>query len=107
MKIRAPLLLALLVFAVAARADEIRLKDGSKIIGTIVGFEDGSFKVQTSYGFAMVRKDQIVEIIPSIPKQPPAQKPKESPAAPKDQESPTAAPGSAQPAPAVAPAASL
>jgi hypothetical protein len=47
-----------------ANADEIRLKDGSKIIGTIVGFEDGSFKVQTAYGFAMVRKASILEIVP-------------------------------------------
>jgi hypothetical protein len=76
----------------AARADEIRLKDGSKIIGTIVGYEDDSFKVQTSYGFAMVRKDQILEIIPSPPKpQPappaPAPKPKESPSAAKGNDS--------------------
>jgi len=79
-------LIALLLFALAARADEIRLKDGSKIIGTIVGFEDGSFKVQTSYGFAMVRKDQIAEIIPTPPKpQPP--KPKQSTSAPRDNDS--------------------
>jgi hypothetical protein len=77
MRISVRFLLALLLIAAAARADEIRLKDGSKIIGTIVGFEDGSFKVQTSYGFAMVRKDQISEIIPSAPKpQPPPPKPK-------------------------------
>jgi hypothetical protein len=83
MRIGSRFLIALLLFALAARADEIRLKDGSKIIGTIVGFEDGSFKVQTSYGFAMVRKDQIAEIIPSPPKpQPP--KPAESPITPKD-----------------------
>jgi len=79
-------LLALaLVAAVAARADEIRLKDGSKIIGTIVGFEDGSFKVQTSYGFAMVQKDQIAEIIPTPPK-PPAK-----PQKPMNADSPVAA----------------
>jgi len=45
-----------------ARADEIKLKDGSKINGTIVGFEDNSFKVKTSYGFAVVQKDQVVSI---------------------------------------------
>lgn len=49
------------------RADEIRLKDGSKIVGTIVGFEDGAFKVETAYGFAMVRKASIVEIVPTDP----------------------------------------
>ena len=53
--------------ATAARADEIHLKDGSKIVGNIVGFEDGSFKVETAYGFAMVRKDSIQEIVPSAP----------------------------------------
>jgi len=44
-------------------ADEIKLKDGSKITGTIVGFEENSFKVKTSYGFAVVQKDQVVSII--------------------------------------------
>jgi hypothetical protein len=91
MRIGSRFLIALLLFALAARADEIRLKDGSKIIGTIVGFEDGSFKVQTSYGFAMVRKDQIAEIIPTPPKpQPP--KPKQSTSAPKDKDSAPDAP---------------
>ena len=56
-------LAALLLSAAAARADEIKLKDGSKIIGTIVGFEDNSFKVKTSYGFAVVQKDQVVSIV--------------------------------------------
>lgn len=46
----------------AARADEIKLKDGTKIVGTIVGFEENSFKVKTSYGFAVVQKDQVVSI---------------------------------------------
>ncbi len=55
----------LLLAASAALADEIRLKDGTKIIGTIVGFEDNSFKVETSYGFALVRKDKIAAIIPT------------------------------------------
>jgi hypothetical protein len=52
-------------YFVAARADEIKLKDGTKINGTIVGFEDNSFKVKTSYGFAVVQKDQVVSIIVS------------------------------------------
>jgi hypothetical protein len=57
----------LLVVTATLRADEIRLKDGSKIVGTIVDFESDSFKVQTAYGFAMVRKDSIAQIIPSEP----------------------------------------
>src|SRR6266481_491997 len=36
------LLLASMVNAASARADEIRLKDGTKISGTIVGFENDS-----------------------------------------------------------------
>ncbi|MFI5095147.1 MAG: hypothetical protein ACHQIK_17055 [Candidatus Acidiferrales bacterium] len=46
----------------AASADELKLKDGSKITGTIVGFEENSFKVKTSYGYAVVQKDQVVTI---------------------------------------------
>src|SRR5580692_1452992 len=55
-------LLSFLFAAGAARADEIRLKDGSKIIGTIVGFENDSFCVETSYGFALIRKDKVADI---------------------------------------------
>ena len=54
--------LTLLRFSAPARADEIQLKDGSRISGTIVGFEDNCFKVKTSYGFAVVQKDQVVSI---------------------------------------------
>jgi hypothetical protein len=53
---------ALLLAAPSARADELKLKDGTKIVGTIVGFEENSFKVKTSYGFAEVQKDQVVSI---------------------------------------------
>jgi hypothetical protein len=72
------------------RADDLKLKDGSKISGTIVGFEENSFKVKTSYGYAVVQKDQVVSIAvsnaPAAPaekspepvavKAPPAEKPK-------------------------------
>jgi hypothetical protein len=58
-------LVAFLGFAGVTRGDEFHLKDGSKIVGTIVGYEDGSFKVQTSYGFAYVRKENIAEIVPA------------------------------------------
>jgi len=56
---------AILALGDRARGDEFHLKDGSKIVGTIVSFDDGTFKVQTSYGFAYVRKDSIAEIVPS------------------------------------------
>jgi len=58
------LLIAATSFA-PLRADEVKLKDGTKITGTIVGFEENSFKVKTTYGFAVVQKDQVVSIIVS------------------------------------------
>jgi hypothetical protein len=53
---------ASLLLSRATAADELKLKDGSKISGTIVGFEENSFKVKTSYGYAVVQKDQVVSI---------------------------------------------
>lgn len=53
---------ALMALPLIARADELKLKDGATVKGTIVGFDDNSFKVQTSYGFALVRRDQVVSI---------------------------------------------
>ncbi len=44
-------------------ADELKLKDGTKIVGSIVGFEGDAFKVETSYGFALVKKDKVVSIV--------------------------------------------
>ena len=84
---------ALLALALsgAVRADELKLKDGTKISGTIVGFEENSFKVKTTYGYAVVQKDQVVSISmadaakatapdkkpePAVEKAPPAEKPK-------------------------------
>jgi hypothetical protein len=46
----------------SAYGDELKLKDGTKISGTIVGFDDNSFRVKTNYGFAVVQKDQVVSI---------------------------------------------
>ena len=48
-----------------ACADELKLKDGTKIVGNIVGFEGDSFKVETSYGFALVKKDKVASIVVS------------------------------------------
>jgi hypothetical protein len=56
--------------ATAARADEIRLKDGKKLYGVIVGYEDNMFKVKTDYGYVLVEKDKIASIIPDSPAQP-------------------------------------
>ncbi|HVA94447.1 MAG TPA: hypothetical protein VNI36_06030 [Candidatus Dormibacteraeota bacterium] len=65
-------LIALLAGTTVARADEIRLKDGSQIHGTIVGFENGSFRVATSYGFALIRKDKVADINITASKKEPA-----------------------------------
>jgi len=54
-------------FAGSVRADKIKLRDGTTIEGTIVGFEDNAFKVKTSYGFALVQKDQVVSIVVAEP----------------------------------------
>src|SRR5216683_3324002 len=84
-------LLAVLVNAAAARADEIRLKDGTKINGTIVGFENDSFRVETSYGFALIRKDKVADINISAAKNEPEPKAKPN--------TPPSPPPTAKPAP--------
>jgi hypothetical protein len=50
-----------------ARGDEIRLKDGKKLYGVIVGYEDNMFKVKTDFGYVLVEKDKIASIIPDSP----------------------------------------
>jgi hypothetical protein len=71
---RAPLAILGLAALVAAttlapplRADEIRLKDGKKLHGVIVGYEDNMFKVKTDFGYVLVEKDKIAAIIPDTP----------------------------------------
>ena len=54
--------LLLLLVASPALADDLSLKDGRKISGTIVGFENGMFRVETEYGFVLVRKDKVSSI---------------------------------------------
>jgi hypothetical protein len=93
----------------AVRADELKLKDGTKISGSIVGFEDKSFKVKTSYGYALVQKDQVVSIhVADTAEAPPKKKPEsaaekvpahEKPVAPKNTVATASAVASAKPAP--------
>ncbi len=68
----------------ALSADEIILTDGRKISGTIVGMEKDSFRVETDYGFALIRKDKITRIDvtpkPSAPPPPPKVSPEAKPA---------------------------
>lgn len=59
----AAIVAALIFLTALASADELRLKDGTKITGTVVGFEDGAFKVETTYGFALVKKEKVATII--------------------------------------------
>lgn len=55
------------LFAVRAFSDEIRLKDGKKLYGVIVAYEDNMFKIKTDFGFVLVEKDKIASIIPTTP----------------------------------------
>ena len=91
-------LLAVLIGATVARADEIRLKDGTKISGTIVGFENDSFKVETAYGFALIRKDKVADIVVSAPKKEPEPKAKtNSPVTPPAAAAPANVPAATNP----------
>src|SRR5712672_3654260 len=62
--------------AITAYADEIRLKDGKKLYGVIVAYEENMFKVKTDFGFVLVEKDKIASIIPATPTGSEAQPPK-------------------------------
>jgi hypothetical protein len=62
-----------LTAALPARADEIRLKDGKKLYGVIVAYEENMFKVKTDFGYVLVEKDKIASIIPAAPATPEAQ----------------------------------
>ena len=63
------LLAAAVLGSEAALADEIRLKDGRKLYGVIVAYEDNMFKVKTDFGYVLVEKDKIASIIPDTPAQ--------------------------------------
>jgi hypothetical protein len=103
-------LVAFFAVVSAARADELKLKDGSTVVGTIVGFEEHSFKVKTSYGFAEVQKDQVVSIVISaVPKkkEPEKKADPETDAAAASDPAPTKAPKPATAKPVTAPANNL
>jgi hypothetical protein len=53
------LALAACFMVASAGAEEITLHNGQKIVGTIVGFENGMFRVETEFGFALIRKDRV------------------------------------------------
>src|SRR6202022_2792324 len=58
--------LAITLLPKPAQADEIRLKDGQKLYGVIVAYEDNMFKVKTDFGYVLVEKDKIASIVPNI-----------------------------------------
>jgi hypothetical protein len=89
------LLCALTLAAMPVCADEIRLKDGKKLYGVIVAYEENMFKVKTDFGYVLVEKDKIASIIPAAPagsEAPPAKTP---PNAQPKSESPVAKPADA------------
>ena len=69
MRVSAFAVAALGLNATASHADEIRLKDGKKLYGVIVAYEDNMFKVKTDFGYVLVEKDKIASIIPDTPAQ--------------------------------------
>lgn len=54
--------LALAAVVSPGKAEDITLHDGTKLTGAIVGFDDGMFKVETEFGFALIRKDKVKSI---------------------------------------------
>jgi hypothetical protein len=74
-------ILAMATLAASVRGDEIRLKDGKKLYGVIVAYEDNMFKVKTDFGYVLVEKDKIAQIIPNSPADPNAPKTNTPPAA--------------------------
>jgi hypothetical protein len=75
------------IATIPTSADEIRLKDGKKLYGVIVAYEDNMFKVKTDFGYVLVEKDKIAAIVPNSPAgQPTDAKPAAKPA--KDETSP-------------------
>jgi hypothetical protein len=96
---RGPILVAVFaltcsVIAASVRADEIKLKDGKKLYGVIVAYEDNMFKVKTDFGYVLVEKDKIASITPSAPADKPEASSKKEPVP-----HPSKPAGDSQPAP--------
>jgi hypothetical protein len=94
-----------LAVTLPAAADEIRLKDGKKLYGVIVAYEENMFKVKTDFGYVLVEKDKIASIIPSAPATPEGQPAAKNGAAPpKSAPNPPPKAEAAAPSPADTPA---
>ena len=72
---RGVLVLAITMATLPACGDEIRLKDGKKLYGVIVAYEENMFKVKTEFGYVLVEKDKIASIVPTTPAPNPETKP--------------------------------
>jgi hypothetical protein len=79
------LVLALiLVTAARSQAEEIQLKDGSKISGKLVGVSGDTFRVKTNYGEINVPRSDVVSI--TFPENAPKTASGDAPAPPMDEE---------------------
>ena len=56
------LVLAGLVIVVQLGAEEIQLKDGTKVTGKIVGVSGETFQVKTAYGDINIPRSQVISI---------------------------------------------
>jgi hypothetical protein len=82
--------------ATPTRADEIRLKDGKKLYGVIVAYEDNMFKIKTDFGYVLVEKDKIASIVPTTPAAPAPAKSEPKPVAKKEKAAEPAKPAAEQ-----------
>lgn len=57
------LLLVASIAATPAQAEEFYLKDGSRLVGTIIGYTNDSFRIQTSRGLVVIERNLIQRII--------------------------------------------
>ncbi|MGH9788025.1 MAG: hypothetical protein ACRD4U_04915 [Candidatus Acidiferrales bacterium] len=88
------LLALVLLGSVPLCAEEFHLKDGTKIVGKIVGYEKDAFRVETSFGIAIIYRDRVQRIVfdgaQLVPA--PETQPANKPAAPAPQPSPSEPP---------------
>jgi hypothetical protein len=61
-KSRGAWILSVAVLCVSLRAEEIQLKDGTKITGKLTGVSGDTFQVKTAYGDIQVPRAQVVSI---------------------------------------------
>lgn len=60
---QAHLFAAIFLAGLPALAEEFYMKDGSKVVGKIIAYEKDSFRVETSFGIAIIYKDRVARIV--------------------------------------------